>query len=207
MTDTPEQSGDEAGASETPSENSNTDIEAVVSRLLASQNDALDKRLQGFQSLIDRKMTPLSQDLETLKAALSPETQEQYDQSRTEKELEELRRFKQVMESRKGHEDAVDFFMEAMGKDSFEEQIAFIEQRLGSKAPTQEPAQPSTEEAVSEPVPAVDANNPSRSGGPRLGASAAVEQGGMDDRKADAILAAGNQKGALATLRRAIGGS
>jgi hypothetical protein len=205
MTDNLDQSSDETGASATPPADSNTDIEAVVSRILADQNANLDKRLQGFQSLFDRKIGPLSSDIEALKAVLSPEVQEQYTQTQASKELEELRQYRQMMEARQGHEEAVDFFREAMSKESFEDQIAFIEARLGSKAPAQEATADDSASQTEEPAPAVDVNNPSR-GAPRLGVGAVLAQPGMDEQKADLILQAGNSKGALATLRKAMGG-
>jgi hypothetical protein len=199
-----DQSEDTIGASETPSESAESDIEAVLNRVLAAQSADTDKRFRGFQSLMDKKFGEQSkQMLDQLKAAgLSPEQQEQWDEAATSKELEELRRYKQMQEHRKAHPDAVDFFTEVMGLESFEDQLDFIESKLG-KAVAQQ-VQEAVEDSESETVIAapVDANNPARKAKP-LGVAGALASGEMNDAAADAILAAaGGQKGVIARLRK-----
>lgn len=202
-----DQSEGTEGASATPSPDKSPDIETIVAKFVAAQNVETDKRFKGFQSLIDRKLGTLTQEFDAkLKTVLSPEEQAQLDQSSEAQELAELRQYKQVMEFRKEHPEAVDFFMEAMSQGSFEDQIAYIESKLG-KAATQDLVDEAAADAmVSEggPAPVVDANNPSRPSS-RLGVAAALAQGEMNDAKADAILAASDERGALATLRKKMG--
>lgn len=199
-----DQSDETTGASDTPPASAGTDIEAILTRALSAQAEETDKRFKGFQSLVDRKLDGLSRSMaDQLKAAgLSPEQQEQLEEATTAKELEELRRYKAMQERRKEHPEAVDFFQEVMSLDSFEDQLAFIESRLG-KAVAQE-VEDAVEDAQSEAAEAVapvNANRPARAAKP-MGVAAALGSGEMSDEAADAILAAaGDQRGVLAKLR------
>lgn len=202
--ESPEQPTVEDGTSEQSPSTSSADLEAVVARALAS---ALDPRMQGIQSVMDRKLSKLERDFNELKTAgLSPEEREQFNQETVNQELEAARERIAMLEARKEHPEAVDFFMEAMSKESFDAQIAFIESRLGKKA-AQAVVDAVADEAEAEgtPIPVVDPNNPSRKS--VLGPAAAIAAGGeMDDQKADAILASVG-KGALANLRKHLPGA
>jgi hypothetical protein len=178
------------------------DIEAIVSRAVAKVLDtSLDKRFQGFQSVIDRKFNPLATAVEQLKTAgLTPEEQEQLNQDEQAREIERLRTENAMLSLRKDNPEAVDFFMEAMSKESLEDQIAYIASRLGRETATAVQEALEEEGALDEAaVPVTDPNNPARKQKP-LGANTAAGQQ-MSDAVADAILSTA-PKGALAMLRR-----
>jgi len=205
MTDVLDQAAAAAGtdAEANPGGDNDAAIEAAVNQALEKAlASTFDKRFSGLATLIDTKIKPLATELAQLKTAgLTPEEQEQLEASAAQQEIERLRAENQILSLRKNHPDAVDFFMEAMGQASLEDQIAFIESRLGKAAATA--VQEAVEEAVAEGSPAVpvtDPNNPPRKQKP-LGNETAVASGQMSDAIADALLA-NAPKGSLAALRK-----
>ena len=207
MDDDLDQSGTDSGASNQPATLTKADIEAIVTAALHSQSETTDKRFRGFQALVDKKFGEFSAGIDALKTGLSPDGLEQYDEDSAKRQIEALQQQVQMLSQRKEHPDAVDFFQEVMAADTFEDQIALIEARLASQQQAQpEPSAEPTGTQTS-PVPAVDANNPAR--GKKMGiesAAAQAQTGDMTDEVADAILAAAPQRGALSTLRKALGG-
>jgi hypothetical protein len=203
MTDLDSSVDDSGASAEAPSTSvDETAIEAMVSRAIGKAlGSTLDKRFSGFQSMIDSKVSNLASAVEQLKTAgLSPEEQEQLEYDEQKGEIERLRTENAMLSLRKDHPDAVDFFVEAMSQGSLEDQIAFIEARLGKAVAA------AVEDAIEEggeldlsAVPVTDPNNPARKQ-KALGAATAAGQP-MTDVVADAILA-NAPRGALRMLRR-----
>lgn len=192
---TPEASAEApSGEAQTP------DLDAIVSRIAAES----DKRFQGFQSMIDRKLGDVSRqfDAKLKTVGLSQEEREQLEAETEAQEIQRLRQENTLLQLRKDKPDAVDFFMEVMGADSLENQLAIIEEHLGKKAAAQvEQAVNEANEAASgsTETPEIDRNNPARSKGASL--AGALQGQDMTDEMAEAILASGS-KGILSRLRR-----
>lgn len=174
------------------------DLDAIVQRIVGET----DKRFQGFQSMMDRKLGDVTRQFESkLKTVgLSQEEREQLD---SETEAQETQRLKQeiaLLRLRKDKPDAVDFFMEVMGAESLEDQLAVIEQKLGAKAAAQVADQVANAPDGTPQAPEIDRNSPSRT--KSAGMSSALEGGAdMTDELAQTILESGS-KGILSRLRR-----
>jgi hypothetical protein len=176
-----------------PSANVDAGVEAVLDRL----GKTLDERFSGFQSLVDRKIGGLNSQLSELKAQyLTPEERAAQEQESEKKEIESLRMENQLFRLRQDHPDAVDLIIGAMGTQSLEDQIAFIESKMGKKAIAQVEA---AVEADASTGGEVDQNNPGRK--PKMGAATAAFTEIDSEEAADAILNS-QPKGALAALRR-----
>lgn len=192
MTEPIDQSGSGTGTSDQPSGEAQTpDIEALVSSAVTKALGGLDDRFAGFQSLIDKKISPLSQQMSQLKTALSPEEQEQLDADGEKAELAELRRRNALLELRKDHPKEVDFFMQVMDAETLDDQIAVIAKFLGPAVAAQ--VEEAAEEAADKTVPEVDRNSPARS---KPASALLAGHSEMTDEIAEAILKTGG-KGAL----------
>lgn len=207
MADLDDQSVDGAGASDQPAATAETpDLEAIVTRVAATITGQLDKRFQGFQSQIDKKLGTMTREFQA--AGLSPEQREQLDESDREAETAALRRKVELYELAGQYPRGVELMSALMGDDvpDLEAQLALIEQKFGAGAAAQVAEAAAGQEPASgaqTPVPEVDRNNPSRE--LQHGAQSAITADEMTDEAADAILA-GLGKGALTELRRQQGG-
>lgn len=175
------------------------DLDAIVSRIAAES----DKRFQGFQSMIDRKLGDVTRqfDAKLKTVGLSQEEREQLEAETEAQEIQRLRQENTLLQLRKDKPDAVDFFMEVMSAESLENQLAIIEEHLGKKAAAQ------VEQAVNEAneadnssteTPEIDRNNPARQKGTSL--AGALQGQEMTDELAETILKSGS-KGILHRLR------
>jgi hypothetical protein len=192
---------DDTGASESSEEAqpSPTDavLEAVMARLGTVVESAVAKRIPGLQSAYDKKYGELATQFDQFKkASLSPEELEEQEQTDARTENEKLRQENQLLRLRANHPDAVDLITGAMGTATLEEQIAFIESKLGKKvvAEVEEAVEEAADEAgeSGESIP-----NPGKP--PKMGAQSASFAGEMNNEMADAVLA--NQpRGALARI-------
>ena len=173
-----------------------TSTEAVKNSL---SSDELDKRFSGLLSAMDKKLTPFKTQIAKLeRQLLTPEEVQEQDQQSASQELESLRLENQLLRLRGDHPDAVDLITGAMGTTSLEDQIAFIESKLG-KATIAKVEAAVEAAAETQATGETDPNNPGRA--PKMGAQSA-KFGAIDsDEAADAVLA-GYGKGALAGLRR-----
>lgn len=175
--------GTDTSSQEPVSNGGGVDLEA----LMASFRGELDQRFSGFQSLIDKKVSPLASQLDELKTArLSPEEREQLEEDAAQQRMEKLQRENELLKLRQSDPDAVDFLMALDGAESFEDQLDLVKQRFGAKAAKQ--VQEAVEEAAQEATPAVDQNNPPR--GTKAGIASALEGGEMNDQIADELLRA-----------------
>jgi hypothetical protein len=196
-----DQSANPAGAS-APAPSSSApapDLEAIVQRIVGEN----DKRFQGFQSMIDRKLGDVSRQFEAkLKTVGLP--QEEREQLEAESEAEEVQRLLRentLLKLRQDKPDAVDFFMKVMSADTLEDQLAVIEETLGAKAAAQveqavEDAQQGTTDTTA--TPEIDTHNPARTKGASI--AGALQGQEMTDELAEAVLASGS-KGILHRLR------
>jgi hypothetical protein len=196
MPDQPDQTEvEESGASADSVEQSPPAPDAVLEAVMARLDKTLDKRFSGFQSIIDTKIGGLSSQFAQLqRQSLSPEEIAEQEQSDAKAENEKLRQENQLLRLRADHPDAVDLITGAMGTATLEEQVAFIESRLGKQAVKQiEEAVEADESADSgESIP-----NPGTK--PKMGAQSASFAGEMTSEMADAVLA--NQpRGALSRI-------
>jgi hypothetical protein len=148
---------------------------------------------------MDKKLSPVRTQIAKLeKALLTPEEVEQQEQQSASQELESLRLENQLLRLRADHPDAVDLITGAMGTQSLEDQIAFIESKLGKA--TIAKVEAAADAAAETPAQGeTDPNNPGRA--PKMGAQSAKFGAIESDEAADAVLAAYG-KGALASLRR-----
>lgn len=203
MTDqTTDQSGNDDGASDQPAETSQApDLEAIVTRVAAALDGKLDKRFQGFQSVIDKKIGTLQRELQA--ASLSPEEREQFDAQTTEAETDALRRQVALFELAEQFPKAAPLMRQIMSADSLDAQLALIEQSFGAGAAAQAAQAAASAEAPASPaetvVPEVDRNNPSRT--VEQGLASALSADEMTDAAADAILGSLG-KGGLVTSRK-----
>jgi len=169
----------------------NADLEALVAQLSGS----LDQRFQGFQGILDRRDAEYRQMIEDLKTAdLSPEEQEQFRESKLQRELESTKRRLEIMEMRKEYPEEVDLLDSLLQGKSLTDQLNLLA--------TFRKAQPSTEsdESVTDegqPTP-VDKNNASRKTEPSL----ADFGGQMTPELADRLIDTNNEGGILRRLRR-----
>lgn len=199
MADQNDQSVQDSGASaEAPAANGGTtDLETIM----AAIRGELDTRFGGITTLIDKKVSPLAQELQQLKtASLSPEELEQQQEQAGQAELENLRRENAMLKLKERFPNGVSFFDEVMSQESLEDQLALIEKRFGKGAA--EKVAEAAEAAGADPsTPAVDPNNPARESKPGLAAAFAGAE--MTEEMADQILAAAGDT-PLALQRRRI---
>lgn len=166
--------------------------------IMAAFSGELDKRFGGITSLIDKKVSPLAQELAELKTAgMSPEEREQLEERAAQQRYEDLERENELLKLRASKPDAVDFLMDLDKAETFEDQLELIEKRFGKRAADQVEA--AVEAASDEATPAVDPNNAPRD--PRPGIQAAMEGGQMNDAMAEEILKAAGKR-SLASFRR-----
>lgn len=186
---------EESGASAVSDEQSPPAPDAVLEAVMARLDKTLDKRFSGFQSIMDTKIGGLSSQFAQLqRQSLSPEEIAEQEQVDAKAENEKLRQENQLLRLRADHPDAVDLITGAMGTATLEEQVAFIESRLGKQAVKQ------IEEAVEADESADSGESiPNPGSKPKMGAQSASFAGEMTDEMADAVLA--NQpRGALSRL-------
>jgi len=193
MSEPLDQSGIEGGASDTPPATSaQPDLDAVIQSAVQAALKGVDQRFSGFQSVIDRKIAEVSRSVGDLrKAALPPEELAAEDQTALAQEIEALRQRNAMLELRRDHPEAVDFLMDLFSEDkqSFEAQIAFIEDKFGPKAAAQVEAAVEAAAEASNAAPAVDPNNPARKQDVALATAAAMARNGnLTEEAAMAIL-------------------
>ncbi len=183
MADLTDQPVEDTDASDQPVGNGQaTDLDEIVRRAVAASMESVDKRFQGFQSLMDRKLGDVQRQFKT--AGLSPEEQEQLDAQDRETEVEMLRRKVELYERQKDYPVGASILAQLTQAESLEDQLSILEQALAARA-AQAPVTPNADV----PVPEVDRNNPARAMKP--GVRTALETGVVDsDEVADAILEA-----------------
>lgn len=188
MTEPIDQSDEGTTASDQPGSNgSGFDLEALVTRVAAAVEAQTEKRFQGFQSVIDKKLGKLSDQFKT--AGLSPEQQAQLEDESENDDVEQMRRELELHRMRDKYPRGVERLLRLSSSESLEDQLAFAEALEDPKVAAQ------VEEAIAEaadgaetPVPEVDRNNPSRP--VKAGAQSSITSGVVDnDETADAILA------------------
>lgn len=166
------------------------DLDAIQKSLM----DAFDKRLRGFQGLMDQREEAFRRELEQLKtASLSPEEQEQLQSSKAEQELAAARRELELLRMRRDYPEEVDLLDDFFKKQSLQDQLILLSEFRKAKAEAEAQGEPTTE---NQPTP-VDKNNPARKNQVSL-AEMAEE---MSDDLADKVLASANEKGFLRRLR------
>lgn len=182
---TDDQSADAILASDQPDDGTTPDLEAIVQRAVAAALEQTDKRFQGFQSLMDKKLSDMSREFKT--AGLSPEQQAQLAEEAEADEVQAMRRELDLHRMRDKFPKGVERLMKLAGATSLEDQLTLMESLVDAQVAAQEA------EAVIDdggtPVPEVDRNSPARP--VTQGARSAVESGEMNDEIADAILDAG----------------
>lgn len=197
MADQIDQSAEGTGTSEeSPVGNSvGADLET---KLMAALRGELDTRFSGFQSLIDKKVTPLASELAELKTAgMSPEEREQLEEDAARQRMDAVLRENELLKLRQTSPDEVDFLMALEKAESFEDQLELVRERFGAKAAQKVEA--AVEAAENSPTPAVDQNNPPRDA--KQGIGAALDGGEMNDDIADALLSAASGR-SLASFRK-----
>lgn len=188
---------DEAGASAVSAEEQTPPTpEQVIESALARFEQKFDKRFSGFQSMVDQKVGGLSSQFAQLqRQSLSPEEIAEQEQTDAKAENEKLRQENQLLRLRADHAEAVDLITGAMGTATLEEQIAFIESRLGKQAVKQIEAAVEADESAD----SGESSIPNPGTKPKMGAQSASFAGEMTAEMADAVLA--NQpRGALSRL-------
>lgn len=198
MADPNDQSVEGTTASDQPGGNANApDLDAVVQKAVAAALEQTDKRFQGFQSLIDRKLSDVTRQFKT--AGLSPEEQEQLEAD----DNEALRRELEIYRMREQFPQGADVLLKIAKAETLDDQLSLIEQALSAGKLSQGEATQAAQAVVEQdaqtggneaPVPEVDRNNPQRELTPGLQSAMAGE---MTEEKADAVLETFNQKGAL----------
>ena len=178
------QSESDGGTSEQPAGGDTQDLEKAVREILTG---LLDTRFSGFQSMIDRKLGTLRQELQTV--GLTQEQQEELLEKEQTSSQERALQIAELIKRRKAAPEAVDFFIEVMDKPSVDDQIEFIQSVLGPKAAKQvtdaiQSATPESGGATSPEVPDVDKNNPAA---PRKNEPVGLSEG-MTEELADKIL-------------------
>lgn len=187
---TPDQSSAGTGASDQPAGNAQgLDLEQIVSKVVAAVTAQTDTRMQGFQSLIDRKFSTLERQFKT--AGLSPEEQEQLAEQDKDSRIAELERELALAQSRDRFPKGADLLSKLRGAESLEDQLALIEAAFQagqiSEGQAAQAAQAAANSAGGEtPVPEVDRNSPARE--IPQGVRSAIDSGEMNDEMADAIL-------------------
>jgi hypothetical protein len=155
----------------------------------------MDKRIQGFQGILDRRDAEYRQMIEDLKTAdLSPEEQEQVRESKLQRELESTKRRLEIMEMRKEFPEEVDLLDALLQGKSLTDQLSLLS-TFRKAQPTPDPDESVAD--AGEPTP-VDKNNASRKNEPSL----ADFGGKMTPELADRLIETNNQGGILGRLRR-----
>ena len=197
MPDQPDQTDiEEAGASAADEAQSPPAPDPVLEAVMARLDKTLDKRFSGFQSLMDSKIGGLSTQFAQLqRQSLSPEEIAEQEQTDAKAENEKLRQENQLLRLRTDHAEAVDLITGAMGTATLEDQIAFIESRLGKQAVKQIEAAVEADESAD----SGESSIPNPGTKPKMGAQSASFAGEMSEEMADAVLS--NQpRGALARI-------
>lgn len=179
----------DGSASDKPAQSSGSDLEAQIREILGSTlKSELDSRFSGLQSMQDKRLAALAKELRS--TSLSREEQEEVLEREQAQETAKALQIAELIKRRKNAPEAVDFLLESMEFGDLDEQIQFIQSRLGSKAAAQvaqavADADPASTEGATKtaPVPETDHNNPAsrRSPAPASGSE-------MDDELADKIL-------------------
>jgi multidrug efflux pump subunit AcrB len=187
MADLNDQLVDEDGASDQPAAPSTSpSLEEIVKAAVAELAPHLDKRFEGFQSLVDKKFGKLASEFQT--ARLSPEEQEQLAAESEDEEIEAMRRELELLRMKDQFPRGVARLMALSQSTSLEDQLALMEALEDPQAAAQEAQAQAEAEGDPTPVPEVDRNNPQRP--LKAGLEAALAQGEMTDDIADAILGA-----------------
>lgn len=187
MATTSDQSGASTASDQPGAEGNAPDLDAIVQRAVAAALEQTDKRFQGFQSLMDKKLEGISREFKT--AGLSPEQQAQLEEETEAEETERMRRELELYRMREQFPRGADRLLAIFRSSSLEDQLAILESLEDPKAAAQaaetlEGETPSQGDET--PVPEVDRNSPSRP--LKQGARSAVASGEMNDEIANAIL-------------------
>lgn len=198
MATTDDQSVDGTTASDQPGGSAQTpDLDTIVQRAVAAALEQTDKRFQGFQSLVDKKLQALSNQFKTV--GLSPEEREQLEAEEGEDEITTLRRKVELYENRERFPKGADLMARLMEAESLDDQLALIEQAFGPEAASQVAESVAEESTDETPVPEVDRNSPMRP--LKAGGQSALSADEMSEEVADALLANAG-KGSLVSSRR-----
>lgn len=182
-----EQSTEDSAASDQPGGSSQVDIAGIVQQAVASALAEQDKRFQGFQSLVDKKLNQLSNQFKTV--GLSPEEREQLAEEGDEDDVDLMRRELELHRMRDQFPRGVARLLALSGAESLEDQLALMEALEDPQAAAQAAEAIAQSEATQTPVPEVDPNNPSRP--LTAGAQSALASGKVtSEEEADAILSA-----------------
>jgi hypothetical protein len=185
----------DASAEAPASPGSAVDLDAIIAAL----DGKLNERFSGFQSLIDKRISPLAEQLDELKTAgMSPEEREQLEDQATTDHYAKLERENAMLKLRSTNPDAVDFLMSLDQAESFEDQLGLIATKFGQKVADNVEAAAQDEAEGEEATPAVDPNRSARSKAP--GIQAALD-GQLTDASADALLQAASGR-SLASFRK-----
>lgn len=187
MSDETTQTGDQS--EETP------DLQGMLSQFRKELQADSDKRIQGFQGLLDRRDAEYRAMLDELKTAgLEPEQQEQVKANKLQQERDSLKRQVEILSMRKDFPEEVDVLMGLLEGKSLQDQLALLK---GFRK-TQEATTDSEEEQSEEASTPVDRNNPKRKSSPSLLDAAS----NMTKEKAQALFNQSNEPGILSRLRR-----
>lgn len=182
---------DDESASDTPAQSQTPDLEALIRSVLGDTlKGELDSRFSGLQSMQDKRLAKLAQELRS--SGMSQEEQEDAMEQEQAQETAKALQIAELIKRRKKTPEAVDFMLESMDKSDLDEQLDYIQSVLGSKAAASvakavADAVPSSDGETGDqhdaPVPDSDKNNPrsSRSSDP-------TEGEGMNMELADTIL-------------------
>ena len=180
------------------------DLDGLASKILENISGALDKRFQGFQSLLDRRDSEYRQMLEdSQNANLSPEEREEAQAQALRQERDGYKRRLELLELRKNYPDEVDLLDGLLQGKSLQEQLDLLSTFRKATESTESPPveQAEGDEENVQPTP-VDRNNPKRRATPNISDAG----GTMNAELADKVLNDADQPGALSRLRKALGG-
>ena len=170
--------------------------DASLNALIDKLNKSMDERFSGFQSLLDKKVSPIEATLEELKLSrMSPAEREEFIEDQVKEENARLKRQLAIFEKSKDHPEEVAFLTDFLKQDNLDAQLALLRNFKGNTpAPT-----PSEGDEGNEPEPEVNLNNPPRKQTPSLGNL--LSSGRMTKEAAQQLLSQNNERGALRKLR------
>lgn len=170
--------------------------EPSLNELIDKLNKSIDERFSGFQSLLDKKVSPIESTLEELRLSrMSPAEREEFQEEQVTRENAKLKREVEILRRAKDHPEEVAFLTQFLEQNSLDAQLALLQNFRGQV----KPATPREEGEDEEAEPDVNLNNPPRKQTPSLGNLLA--QGKMTKEAAAQLLAANNEKGALRKTR------
>jgi hypothetical protein len=175
--------GEESASASAPA-TAAPDLEAIVRKVFEdSLKPELDSRFSGLQSVQDKRLAKLAQELRS--SSMTPDEQEAVLEQERSQEQEKALRIAELIKRRKTAPEAVDFLLESMEKADLDEQVEFIQSVLAARSQTPAPAAPATGDESDEEgqIPESNKNNPASN------RSAQLESGEeMNEELADAIL-------------------